>query len=241
MKEVFLKRDGVSIAVNHYQNGYDDVIIICPGWFMTKDSHAFKMLAETLSDYCDVIVMDFRGHGRSGGMYTFTAKEQLDIEQVVTYAKSLYNRIFIMGFSLGAGLSLIYAAEHSDAAGVIAVSPYTNFYKIENGMWHPNAWIPTIFKKFEPLRWISIRPGYPFYKKINPIDIVNKITVPVLFIAGSKDKTIYSWHTKALFDKAVCRKHFELFENGIHAEDLFMDDEKRFINVCISWINDYSS
>ena len=77
MEELFLNtKDRVNIALNWYNTGHKSVIIICPGWFMTKDSKAFSLLAEKLSEKLDVIVMDFRGHGRSSGFYTFTSKKE---------------------------------------------------------------------------------------------------------------------------------------------------------------------
>ena len=239
MNEIFLLTgDNVKIAANHYCTGHNELIIICPGWFMTKDSRAFKSIADTLSKEFDVIVMDFRGHGKSGGFYTFTSKEDKDIDTVVQYAKTKYAKIFLMGFSLGAGLALIYASKSSDIKSVIAVSPYTNFYKIENHMWHPNAWIPTLFKKFEPLRWLTICPGNPFMKKIKPVDIIDKIKIPVLFIAGDKDKTVYPAHTKTLFNRAVCKKKLEIFTNSIHAEDIFITEPEAFITLCCNWLKD---
>ncbi len=36
-----MAKDKINIAINHYQNGYGEVIIIAPGWCMTKDSKAF--------------------------------------------------------------------------------------------------------------------------------------------------------------------------------------------------------
>lgn len=63
-------------------------------------------------------------------------------------------------------------------------------------MYSPDAWIPTLFHKFEPLRWLSIRAGNPFLKKRKPVDIIQNIKSPTLFIAGEKDPTVLPWHTK---------------------------------------------
>ena len=42
MKELIIKtEDNIKIAVNHFSNNFDEVLVICPGWFMTKDSKAF--------------------------------------------------------------------------------------------------------------------------------------------------------------------------------------------------------
>ena len=165
MKQLFATTaDNVKIAFNLYQTGHKNVVIICPGWFMTKDSKAFSTLAEDLSEKYDVIAMDFRGHGKSGGLYTFTSKELLDLDAVVDFARGNYEKINLAGFSLGGAIVLIYGAQNSDINRIIAVSAPSDFYKIENKMWHPNAWIPT-FKKFEPKRWVSVRPS-PVIRKI---------------------------------------------------------------------------
>lgn len=236
MLEIKLKtKDKIEIAINHFQNGFDSVLLIFPGWFMTKDCKAFKQISEAFCKYSDVICIDFRGHGKSKGYYSFTKNEIFDIEAVIEYAKSKYSNINIMGFSLGASLSLIAGAKYKYINKIIAISPATNFYKIENHFWKPQAWIPT-FKKFEFSRWGSIRPEIPFGKRINPIDIVDKIECPTLFVAGEKDPTVYPWHTEELFKKAICKKKYELFKDCFHAEDLFLDRQDKFVKICHSWL-----
>ena len=238
MKEIqIITKDGIKIAANIYNRGFESVLIISPGWFMTKDSKFFKEMGETFSRYCDVIIFDFRGHGRSSGFYTFTRKEISDIKTIIDYAKRTYKTIYLMGFSLGAAITLIAASEDESISKIIAVSAPVSFNKIENKIWKKEAWLPT-FKKCELKRWLSIRPGMLYGKKIKPIDIVDNIKAPTLFIAGGKDPIVCSWHTKTLFDKATCTKNYKLFENCCHAEDLFIQDKKNFIKVCTEWLFD---
>ena len=93
MIEIKLKtKDKVTIAVNHYKNGFDSVVILAPGWFMTKDSKSFVEMSEVFSKTSDVLAMDFRGHGRSEGFYTFTSKEINDISTVIEFAKENYEQ-----------------------------------------------------------------------------------------------------------------------------------------------------
>lgn len=237
MHEEYIKTsDNVKIALNLYNSGQSSVVIICPGWFMTKDSKSFSDLAESLSRWHDVVVMDFRGHGKSEGLYTFTEKEVNDLKSVVDFAKERYEKVYLMGFSLGGALVVLHGALVGNVDKIIAVSAPSDFDKIENKMWHPNAWIPT-FKKFEPKRWVSVRPSPKIGKKIKPVDVVDKIKVPTLFIAGEKDVTVYPWHTELLFEKAVCEKKYILFEDCIHAEDIFIKEPEKFIQVCEAWLN----
>ena len=238
LKELFLTaRDGVKIAINHYNTGHDEVLIIAHGWFMTKDSSYFSDMAKVFSENFDVISMDFRGHGKSSGFYTFTSKEPMDLKSVVDYAKKQYSKIYLMGFSLGGALVLIHSALEKNVEKVIAVSAPHSFIKIENQMWRKDAWSHSL-RKFEFIRWITVRPSIVIGKKIRPIDIVDKVEPPTLFVAGKKDVTIHSWHTKSLYDKARCKKHFELFEECCHAEDLFYQERERFIELCTNWLSD---
>ena len=237
MKEIFLTtKDNTKIGINYYENNFKKVVIICPGWFMAKDSAVFLNMSEEFSKFCDVISMDFRGHGKSSGFYTFTAREENDLQAVVEYARTRYKQIILCGFSLGGALVVLHAAKHQDVSKVIAVSAPCDFMKIENHIYSPDAWVPTLFQKFEPKRWLTIRAGNPFLYKDRPIDFVDRITVPTLFLAGEKDPTVFPWHTEALFDKAVCEKQFKLFEKAKHAEDLFIDLKQEFMQICVDWI-----
>lgn len=229
-------KDKIDIAINYYSNGHDEIVIVAPGWCMTKDSKAFCEISEMFSKNFDVISFDFRGHGKSGGMFTFTARELMDIDAVIRFVrKSKYKRIYLAGFSLGAAMSIIYTSKSRYIDKVIAVSAPTEFDKIENQMWKKEAWGET-FKKFELDRFASIRP-YPIpLKKINPIDVVGKIKVPTLFIAGEKDPTVHPWHTKELYEKATCPKEYKEYKNGCHAEDLFLHYREDFSKLCTEWL-----
>ena len=230
-----LTKDSIKIAVNYYKNGFDSVVILAPGWFMTKDSKSFKEMSKFFSSKFDILAMDFRGHGNSSGFYTFTRKEINDLTAVVDFAKANYKKIYLIGFSLGGALVLNYAANDESITKVIAVSAPTCFEKIENKMWKKEAWIPT-FQKCEIKRWLSIRPSLFFGKMVKPIDVVKNIKCPTLFIAGEKDPTVCSWHTQKLFEAATCQKKYELFMDCNHAEDLFIQDREKFIKLCTDWL-----
>ncbi|MDD3437746.1 MAG: alpha/beta hydrolase [Candidatus Gastranaerophilales bacterium] len=235
MQENFLTTsDNIKIAVNCYNSGHKDVLIIAHGWFMTKDSGVFQDLSERFAQNFDVITLDFRGHGDSSGAYTFSAKETKDLAAVVNYAKKHYEKVYIIGFSLGAATTLIYTAKENNVDKIIVVSPPSSFEKIENHMWRKEAWLPTL-KKFEFKRYLSVRPDLKMYKKTAPIDVVNKITVPTMFIAGDHDPTVYPWHTENLYEKAVCQKKLKLFKDGTHAEDLYLEDKDYFVQICTDW------
>lgn len=235
MKEIeFRTKDRIKIKANLYEKGNDSVVIIAPGWCMTKDSNAFVQISEMFFEKFDVISFDFRGHGRSSGFYTFTAKEVLDMDVVVKYAQEKYKKIYIAGFSLGAAVAILYAAKNR-VDKLIAVSAPSDFSKIENEMYKKEAWAET-FKKFELSRFLSIRPDVIPHKKEKPIDYIKQVNCPILFLAGEKDPTVHFWHTEHLFNEACGEKKYKCYENGCHAEDLFLHFKDEFKDACLNFL-----
>lgn len=227
--------DDNKIAFNHYKSGFKEVLIIAHGWFMTKDSEAFSKMSEEFSKKFDVICFDFRGHGKSSGVYTFGAKETKDLSSVVEYAKEMYQKIYLIGFSLGSLISINYCAKHKNIDKLIVVSAPVLFEKIENNVFSPNAFIPTL-KKFELTRWLSIRFVSPFLKKPKPIKLIKNVDIPIYLIAGEKDPVIKSWHNEKLFKVAKNPKKQIIIKQGRHAEDLFLEQKEIFVDECLKWL-----
>ncbi|MBR1680332.1 alpha/beta hydrolase [bacterium] len=228
--------DNVKIACNCFRGGHDEVLIIAHGWFMSKNSKAFMQMSQDFCKYYDVITFDFRGHCDSSGLYTFGAEETKDLEAVVNFAAKKYSKIYLMGFSLGSLISINYCALNEKIKKLIVVSAPVNFKKIENNVLSPNAFIPTL-KKFEFKRWISVRFKHPFAKKPEPINLVDKINIPIFFIAGEKDPIIRQWHNAELYEHANNPKSVLVFKNGKHAEDIYLENREIFVKNCVDWLN----
>lgn len=239
MKEIILSSDeNIQIAINHYNSlKRKSVIIVCPGCFVCKDAASFLQMSEELFRDFDVITMDFRGHGRSTGLFTFTAEEPNDLQAVVKFAKKQYSKIGILGFSLGAATAIIYTSEHKDIQSIIAVSAPTDFGKIENHFLKKEAVVPAI-ENFEFGKSLSLRPGNIFLEKIKPINVVGEISpIPILFITGSSDPIVHPWHANELYKKAKEPKAIENFDKGLHAEELYLKMHNRFITLCKDWFD----
>lgn len=228
--------DKLRISLNHYSSDKKDaVLIICPGCFMCKDAKPFLDMADDFFGALDVIVMDFRGHGKSGGLFTFSAKEHLDLKAVVDYAKKKYAKIILLGFSLGAATAIIHTAHYKDVNGIITVSAPTDFERIENRFLKKEAVIPAM-EKFELGKSPTLRPGNIALKKVKPIDVVSGISpIPLLFLSGEKDPIVYQWHSEELFEKARDPKNLIIFPDGLHAEELYLKSKKKFLDACMGW------
>ncbi len=232
--------DGQSIALAHYRKGFSNAIIIAHGFYNNKDTVLFRQIAERISEYYDVITFDFRGHGKSSGLFSWTSREPMDLKAVVSYVKKEgYQKIGVMGFSLGASIALIEASRNQDINSLITVSAPYDFWKINYHFWEPDMLEDLKLNMGKKGKGKGMRPSSPFFKKVSPIDIVDKIcSRPVLFIHGEKDWLIKPAHSKRLFEKASEPKVLKIFEGAGHAERIFDCFPDQFIAICADWFKE---
>jgi pimeloyl-ACP methyl ester carboxylesterase len=229
-------KDGKKIYFDHYQNGHAKAVILAHGFYNSKKAVLFKDMADDLLDSYDVIVMDFRGHGQSEGFFDWTAKEYMDVEAVLAYARTHYSSVGIVGFSLGAASSIIAASRTDTITSLILVSPPTEFGKIDKHFWKMGISENIIYNVFQEGRiGKGVRPGKLWLRKTRPIDVIQDIKAPVLFVHGRKDWLILPWHSQRLYEKARGRKRLIMVDEGTHAEYLYRRDRAGTVGAFKEW------
>jgi len=229
--------DGQKIAFDHYPHASSKVIILAHGFYNNKDAYLFKHIAQALAKEYAVISFDFRGHGKSSGLFSWTAKEDRDLTTVLDYAKEKnYQKIGVMGFSLGAAVALAVAGKDKRIDSVIAVSAPISFWDINFHFWEPEMLNDLKLNLGMKGKGKGLRPGNLFLKKVKPIDVVDKISsTPVYFIHGSDDWIIKPKHSQKLFAKAKEPKKLLIINGTGHAEKIFDAQPDEFIKECLAW------
>lgn len=229
-------QDNKEIHYDLYTRGHKKVIIIAHGFYNSKKAVLFKEMAGMLADEYDVIVFDFRGHGKSKGFFTWTVKEYQDLEAVLDYTRVKYDKVGVIGFSLGAASSIITASRTDRIDSLIAVSPPSDFNKIDFQIWRMGIMENVVYNVFQEGRiGKGVRPAWPWSRKIRPIDVIDQINIPVLFVHGKKDWLIQPWHSQRLYDQAKGIKKLEIIEQGTHAEYIFRRNKEETIAVFKEW------
>jgi pimeloyl-ACP methyl ester carboxylesterase len=231
--------DNISISYDHYRRGFDSVVIVCPGFFNSKESRWMRKTAGILSDKYDVIIFDFRGHGKSGGKYTWSAKENLDLDAVVGYAESLgYKHIGVLAFSLGAAVAINYASGRSDIESMVLISCPSTFQSIDFHFWEPGMWAD--LKDNIDSRWEGkgARAGNILLAKESPLDKISGIKdTPILFISGDRDWVVKPRHSVKLYDAAKVYKRIEIIKGGFHAERLIQFQYETMRGLIMDWFS----
>ncbi|MBU1088162.1 MAG: alpha/beta hydrolase, partial [Candidatus Omnitrophica bacterium] len=224
---------------DYYSAGHKQVIVIAHGFFNSKNSVLLKKLAAGMLTDFDIILLDFRGHGKSEGLFYWTSKEYLDLNAVLEFAQAKYEKVGLIGFSLGAATSIIALAKNSNLAqSLIVVSGPTEFEKIDCKFWEINLENDIIYNLGEGAIGKGVRPGPFWLKKDKPINLAEKLSMPVCFIHGDKDWVIYPNHSRELFEKVKTKKQIRIINQGPHAEYLMRNHSQQMLEIIKNWFKD---
>ncbi len=110
--------DSHKIAVRYLrkQKQKDEAVILAHGFSTHKDMFLFQEMSAMFHRFYDVLTFDFRGHGESGGLFSWTSHEARDLHAVISFAeKQGYKKVGLIGFSLGAAATLIEAGQNPNS------------------------------------------------------------------------------------------------------------------------------
>ena len=232
-----LAKDNCIIDYHHYQSKHDKVIIIAHGFYNSKDAVLLENLAKDLLDEYDVFMFDFRGHGKSGGLFSWISNEGKDLNAALDYLQGKYKKTGLLAFSMGGSVSINVLAKRNSVDSLICISAPSDFSKIDYHFWNLDLKEDLFYTLFtsEGRKGRGVRPGPFWRKKEKPIDNVAKLSVPILYIHGEKDWVIRPWHSKKLHAKTTSKKKLVMIKNGPHAEYLIKNSKKEFMDEIRGW------
>ena len=235
----FVTSDQHKVYYDQYRSDHKKVVIIAHGFFNSKQAILLKQLGESLNSEYDVILFDFRGHGESKGLFYWTAKEYLDLLAVVEFAGKGYERIGLIGFSLGAATSIIAASKTILINSIISISAPAEFAKIDYRFWELDLKNDLFYNLFgEGNHGKGVRPGPFWHKKESPLEIVKKTGVPIFYIHGDADWVIRHSHSEDLYQNTVAFKRLSIIKNGPHAEHLFREHKDEMLRLIREWFHE---
>ena len=106
-----------------------------------------RQLARVLERPYDVVSVDYRGFGKSGGQPESEAQLLADVQAVYDSVRAHYpeDRIHLLGYSLGTGMATYLAAANRPAR-LTLVAPYTSLVDMKNELFW---WLPDGLLKYE--------------------------------------------------------------------------------------------
>ncbi|MDD3383374.1 MAG: alpha/beta hydrolase [Bacilli bacterium] len=186
----------------------------------------------------DVLLIDSRAHGLSGGKYCgMGALEKDDIKEWINYVNDRFMNkcnIILHGVSLGAAscLGSLYKNDNESVKMVFADSTFTKVYDIyvRVGTKRYGKILASILMVFTCLLTRMIAKFS--LRKISTSEWIKESKIPIMFIIGSEDKMINQDKFLLLYDGYKGPKELKVIEGAHHALGHYVDKEeyKHFIN-----------
>jgi len=230
-KIVLVTEDGIKIAgwfLSESSAEKRPAIVVLHGYPADKGDTLF--LAKQLYEEFDILLIDFRYFGESKGSYTtLGAKEQFDLKAAVDFIESRgYEKIGVLGFSLGGAVGILHAAEDSRIGAVASYASFADLKILGEEAYN------SLFILKKPLVELISLWSHMFYginiKAVSPKSAAVKLKIPVFIIHTKQDEQISIKHAYLLRDalKDNDKAEFYLPERGLHGQ-LPPDFEKRVI------------
>ena len=171
-----------------------------------------------------VLVIDYRGYGRSDGGFPTESSVYTDAQTAWDYLiqKGFKpNQIMIYGHSLGGAIAIDLALKHPDALGMIVDASFTSMSEM--------AQLDSKYRIF-PIDLL-------IHQRFDSIAKVRSLAIPVLYIHGTEDELIPAAMAQRLYEATPTRKQIVLIPNGGHNnnastnEPLYLNSIRSFFKL----------
>lgn len=171
-----------------------------------------------------VLLFDFRGNGDSDdGPQSLAHYEQQDLRSAIAWSRRRRPdaTISLVGFSMGAAVSILVAAEDPGIARIVADSPFADMHGVVAAA-AASVRVPGAFAHLVDAATRRLY-GYGF-SQVRPIDAIGRIEPrPLLMFHGTKDSVIPVEHAHRLVAAAGPSARLELTEGADHCGSYFAD------------------
>ncbi len=175
----------------------------------------------------NVVMMDSRAHGESGGdMATYGWKERYDTVAITNglYSTEAVNHLGALGVSMGAAIALQSAAVEPRIEAVVAEDPFADLREVSYD-YAGLRFSPLLGKTlFRPATTFAIdamkNVGGLSADDVSPVRAVTARPFPVLLICGTRDRTIPCRHAERIYRAATGPKELWILEGAEHASAL---------------------
>ena len=215
--------DGVPIDAAHLPGDHDLAIVLGHGFTLSWQRPAIWRIATRLNQFGGVVIFDFRGHGRSGGLSTLGDREINDLDVAVAYARELgYRRIATVGFSMGASIAVRHAGLIGGVDAVVSVSgPGWWYYRGTKPMRRVHWAVERRVGRLVTRTWMKTRVSSVRWNPdpVPPSEAAPLITPPPLLVVhGDQDLYFPPDHAQQLYEAAAEPKELWIVPGFGHAE-----------------------
>lgn len=238
----FEAEDGTPLRLTRVETGASAVALVVPGIFADRRMPEHVLLRERLAGLLDAATLDVRGHGQSGGAFTWGVREPGDVARLARRLRATYARVLGVGFSFG-GFHCTLAAAAEAAAGreplfdaLALVGTPAHLLLLDH-----NPLGVGLLRHLRPAlrrrrRFTRLSP-WPFPRPADPQDVIAGIAATPLLVAhGAHDWLVPVAHARRLHERARTEKELALVARGLHAEYMLADRPDDLLRPLLAFV-----
>ncbi len=175
----------------------------------------------------NVVMMDARAHGESGGdVATYGWKERYDTVAITNalYSTENVQHLGALGVSMGAAIALQSAAVEPRIEGVVAEDPFADLREVSydySGLHFSPLLGKTLFRPATIFAIDQMGEAGGFRPDdVSPERAVAARSFPILLICGTRDRTIPCRHSERIYEAARGWKELWVVKGAEHASAL---------------------
>lgn len=241
----------IAVVVHTPRIEREHLALLCPGYLDSKDYAHLTTLANALCERGYTVArFDPIGTWGSGGDISKYTNTQY-LEDIKTIINALlkekgYMHILLAGHSLGAALSLLYAAQDPRITEVVAIMPPSGSVDRERR----EAWKETgirVSRRDVPGEESEEREyRVPYFHaedrdQYSVVKEVEKIHVPILFLAGERDTVVSAEDVRNLYGHANEARSFVLLKGIGHDYRFHVAEIEAVNSEIMGWLQKQKS
>lgn len=219
-REVRIVNGGLELCGEYFDLGYDRAVMILSGRTESRRYGYFFSAPYEGAGY-NVLVVDPRAHGMSGGEFNTVGFEES--RDALAWARFLHDELGVSsvlyhGICIGAA-GAILAATSEDCpdyvCGVVAEGMFPNFGEsMKNHLIERKKPVKTFYPFID--MWMRHYTGHSMSH--GPLDVIHKLRVPLLMLHSKEDAYSLPVNAQKLYERAGSdEKRLVWFEHGRHS------------------------
>lgn len=223
--------DGTPLTAYYIEGQNKERTIICVHGYHSGPIHDFGAATDKLLENANLLLIDQRAHGKSGGKYiTFGILESRDCKTWAEWLmreKGADHPVYFDGVSMGATSVLLASALDlpPNVKGIIAdcgfSSPKDIFADVTTKVIKIN---PFLLLKSTDI-FCRIFAGFSLYEA-STTEAMKTNKLPILFAHGTADSLVPHRMTQSAFDACEAKKYLVLAENAEHGMSYLIDYDR---------------
>lgn len=218
--------DGVAFGAWFFRNPGSPQVVIVSGGHKGNRASVLGICTALWRKGFNVITYSFRGYtGADRATVTMGAREVLELQAVVALARARVReaRIGLLGYSLGASVSLLGAAGEPGVEALVLDSPFADARQVIRENVRRSARLPGAPFVWLAGLWLRWRTGARL-EDASPIAVLSSLEPrPLFFIHGGADEITPVHHSRALYDAYRGPREIWVVQGSPHAGAYYAD------------------